>query len=121
MNVCRSGTSVCSRASSRTSSRLGPTSRSAVSAATAIQLLERVLERQAARGQQDGEVVEDVGGLLAHALVRLLARGARDLLGLLADLVADLGRVGQQPCRIALLGPAPPALLDRALHAPRGP
>ncbi len=44
------------------------------SAATAIELLEGVGEAEAARGQQHGQVVEHVGGLLAQALVRLLAQ-----------------------------------------------
>src|SRR3954469_6549366 len=96
MKVWRSGTSVCSCASSRTSSRLGPTSRSAVSAATAIQLLEGVLEREPARGEQHAEVVQNVGGLLAHARFGLLARRSGDLLGLLAHLLADQRRVRQQ-------------------------
>src|SRR3954468_15308902 len=84
MNVCRSGTSVYSRASSRTSSSVGPTSKSA---ATAIQHLEGLGHRQAAAGEQHVEVVEHVGGLLAYALVRFLARRARDLLGLLPHLL----------------------------------
>ena len=41
-------------------------------------------------------MVEDVGGLLGDALVGLLARGARDLLGLLVDLLADQRRVVEQ-------------------------
>src|SRR5918995_3816648 len=42
-----------------------------------------VSQGEPARAQQHGEVVEDVGGLLGHALVALLAGRARDLLGLL--------------------------------------
>src|SRR5437763_1317508 len=96
MKVWRRGTSVWSRASLRTSSSDGPTSSPALSAATAIQNLERVREGQAARGHQHVEVVEHVGGLLAHALVGLLACGASHLLGLLLDLLAGEGRVGEQ-------------------------
>src|SRR5215210_604259 len=59
------------------------------SAATAIQHPLRVGEREPAGVQQHREVVEDVGGLLGHAVVALLAGGARDLLGLLLHLVAD--------------------------------
>src|ERR671935_192443 len=98
MNVCRSGTTLCPRASSRTSSMLGWTS---MSAATGIQLLERVLQREAARGEQHGEVIEDVGGLLAHPLVRLAGRGARHLVRLLAHLVTDARRVLEKLRRVA--------------------
>src|SRR4051794_34167017 len=62
--------------------------RLAMSAATLKQDLLRVPEGEAARGQQDLEVVEDVGGLLGDALVGLLAHRTRDLLGLLLDLAA---------------------------------
>src|SRR3954451_5692974 len=79
MKVWRSGTRVWSRASARTSSSDGPTSSRALSAGTAIQDLDRVRQGQPSRRQQDAEVVEHVGGLLAHALVRLLARRAHDL------------------------------------------
>src|SRR4051812_36112094 len=96
MKVWRSGTSVCSRASSRTSSSDGPTSSPAPSAATAIEDLERVREGQAPRGHQHVEVVEHVSGLLAHALVRLLARGAHHLLRLLLDLLPGERGVRQQ-------------------------
>src|ERR671914_705902 len=37
-------------------------------------------QAEPARAQQHGQVVEDVGGLLGHPLVGLLARGAGDLL-----------------------------------------
>src|SRR5829696_200912 len=66
------------------------------SAATAIEDLLRVGEREPAGVQQHGEVVEDVGGLLGHALVGLLAGGAGHLLGLLLHLRADQRRVGQE-------------------------
>src|SRR5436305_6708387 len=98
MTVCRSGTTQCSRASSRASSRLGWTP---MSAATGIQLLERVGQRQAARGEQHGEVVEHVGGLLAHALVGLAFRRARYLVRLLAHFRADARRLGEQLRRVA--------------------
>src|SRR3954468_4728737 len=64
MKVWRSGTSVWSRASARTSSSDGPTSSRALSAATAIQHLERLGQGDAACRQQHVEVVEHVGGLL---------------------------------------------------------
>src|SRR5918998_2301667 len=96
-NVCRTGTRLCSRASSATSSREGPTpSRSCRSAATATEHPLGVGEREAAAAQQDAQVVEQVGGLLGHALVRLLARGAGDLLRLLLHLVSGGPGVGQQ-------------------------
>src|SRR3954452_8402689 len=99
MNVCRSGTSVWSRASSRTSSSVGPTSKSAE---TAIQHLERVGHRQATEREQHVEVIQHVGGLLADSLVRLLAYRPCDLLGLLANLVAGERRIREQPRGVAL-------------------
>src|SRR6186713_1271521 len=53
-----------------------------LSATPANEHLLRVGEAQAARPQQNGEVVEHVGGFLGDALVALLARGPRHLLGL---------------------------------------
>src|SRR4051794_6131134 len=97
MKVWRSGTSVHPpRATARTSSREGSTSSPAPSAATAIQHLERIRQGQAPRVHEHVEVVEHVGGLLAYALVGLLAGGARHLLGLLLHLRADQAGVGQQ-------------------------
>src|SRR3954452_5089614 len=104
MKVCRIGISEWSRASARTSSSVGVTSSSAGSATTAIQLLQRVGQAEAPRGEQHGEVVEHVSRLLPHAFVRLVARRARDLVGLLADLVADERRIGEQRRRVAALG-----------------
>ena len=74
-------------------------------------------EAEAARAQQHGQVVEDVGGLLGDALVGLLARGAGDLLGLLLDLLADQRRVGQQLGGVGALGRLRRARGDRALEA----
>src|SRR4051794_431883 len=62
MNVWRSGMSVCSRASARTSASDGETA--GVSAATAKQHLLRGAEVKAAGAQQHEQVVQDVGGLL---------------------------------------------------------
>src|SRR3954454_16577585 len=59
MKVWRSGTSECSAASARASSRLGRISTE--SAATGIEDLVSVFEREIARGEQDGQVVEHVG------------------------------------------------------------
>src|SRR4051812_25712629 len=87
MNVWGSGTSECSAASARASSRLGRMS--IASAATGIQHLVGVCEREIARGHQHGQAVEQVGRLFGDALVGFLARGARHLLGLLLDLLAD--------------------------------
>ena len=50
-------------------------------------------------------MVEEVGGLLGDPLVGLLGGGARDLVGLLAHLVADPLRVGEQLDRVGALGP----------------
>src|SRR3954451_14998748 len=68
-----------------------------MSAATAKEHLLRVPERQATRGQEHFEVVQDVGRLLGDALVGLLAHRACHLFGLLLDLAARQGRVGKQP------------------------
>src|SRR4051812_43114225 len=86
------------------------------SAATANEHLFGIGEREPAGVQQHREVVEDVGGLLGHALVGLLARRARHLLGLLLDLGADRGRVGQQRRGVGALGPLGGARCDRALE-----
>src|SRR5256885_2374722 len=66
------------------------------SAATAIEDLLRVGEAEPAAAQQDVEVVQDVRGLLGHALVGLVRGGAGDLVGLLANLRADPRRIGQE-------------------------
>src|SRR4051794_22191883 len=91
--VCQTGTRLYSAAASRTASSPGETS----SATAGSEDLLGVRERQAPRAQQDGQVVEHVSGLLGDALVALLARGPRDLLGLLGDLLRDERRIGQQP------------------------
>src|SRR6187200_2559563 len=96
MNVWRRATRLCSRASARTSSRLGSTRSAAGSAATVKQDLLGVGQRAPAAAQQHGEVVEDVRGLLVDARVVLRGRGAGDLLGLLADLRADPQRVVEE-------------------------
>ena len=103
-NVWRSGTSVCSRASSRTSSRLGETRSPAGQRRRALSTSYASARLQPARGQQHGQVVEHVGRLARHALVGLLARRAGDLLGLLLDLRADARRVGEQLGGVAALG-----------------
>src|SRR3954453_7544578 len=66
------------------------------SAATANEHPLGVGEREPAGVQQHRQVVEDVGGLLGDPHVLLLARGARDLLGLLAHLLPDAGGLGEQ-------------------------
>src|SRR5829696_8506110 len=83
-----------SPASARASSTPGVTC--SESAATLKQDPLGVGQLQAARAQQHGQVVEHVGGLLGDALVGLLAGGARDLLGLLLDLLPREGGVGEQ-------------------------
>src|SRR4051794_22456814 len=94
--VCQTGTRLYSAAAARTDSSPGESS----SATAGSEHLLRVGEREAARAQQDGQVIQDVRGLLGDALVGLLAGGAGDLLGLLADLLADERRVGEQLGRI---------------------
>src|SRR4051794_8109480 len=115
MKVWRSGTTVWSRASSRASSRPGRMSRP-MSAATGIELLEGVGQRQAARRQQHRQVVEHVGGLRGHALVGLLARRAGYLLGLLLHLRADPRRVRQQLGGVAVRRGRRPPRRDRPLE-----
>src|SRR4051795_6228499 len=85
MKLCVTGTRLWSPVSASVSSSVGRTSR--VSATAANEDLLGVLEREAARPEQHREVIEDVGGLLGHALVGLLARRAGDLLGLFLDLL----------------------------------
>src|SRR3954452_16081295 len=101
MKVCRSGTSVCSRARARTSSSVGPTSKSA---ATCIQDLERVGQGYPSPGKEDVEVVEHVGRLFAHALVRLFTDRTHHLLRLLLHLLAVQRGVGQELCGVAAGG-----------------
>src|SRR4051794_40873325 len=96
MKVWRTGTRLCSRASARTSSRLGETGSAAGSTATAIEHLLGIGQRPVPAVQQHGQVVEDVGRLLVDTVVGVLARGAGDLLGLLLDLRADLRRVVEE-------------------------
>src|SRR4051794_36535951 len=114
MKVWRSGTSECSAANARASSRLGRISTE--SAATGIQHLVGVREHQVARGQQDSQVVEHVRGLFRDPLVGLLARRARDLLGLLLNLVADERRIGEELLRIAALAGVRAAVADDPLE-----
>src|SRR5687767_13819612 len=84
MNVWQTGIRLCSEASARASSTPGVTW--SESAATGKQDPLGVGQLQPARAQEHGQVVEHVRGLLGDALVRLLASGAHDLLGLLLDL-----------------------------------
>src|SRR4051812_5442559 len=86
------------------------------SAATANEHPLGVGEREPAGMQQHRQVVEDVGGLLGDPLVRLLARGARDLLGLLLDLRPDQRGVLEQACGVGAVGPLGGARGDRALE-----
>ena len=74
MKECVTGTRLWSPVSARVCSSVGVTSR--CSATAANEHLLGVREAEPAAAQQHGEVVEHVGGLLGHALVGLLARGA---------------------------------------------
>src|SRR3954454_1629969 len=112
----RSAMTLCSRASSRTSSSDGSTRSDADSTAAAIEHLPRVGDRTPAAAQQDGEVVQDVGGLVVDALVGLLACRARDLLGLLHHLVTREARVVEQRDGVRALGPLRLAVGQRALE-----
>src|SRR5215207_5469939 len=89
MKVWQTGIRLWSPASARASSTPGVTCND--SAATGKQDPLGVGEREPARAQQHGQVVEDVGGLLGDALGGFLPRRARDLLGLLPDLLAREG------------------------------
>src|SRR5690349_8800323 len=115
MKLWRTGIRLCSPASCLASSSVGVTDR--CSATAANEHLLGVRERQAATPEQHREVVEDVGGLLGHALVGLLARGADDLLGLFLDLLADPGRVLQQGSGVGGLREVGGALRERSLQA----
>src|SRR4051794_9849662 len=116
MKLWRTGTRLCSRASARTSSRLGETGSAAGSTATAIEHLLRVVQGPAAAVEQDGQVVEDVGGLLVDAVVGLLARRARDLLGLLLHLRSDARRVVEELDGVGALRPCLGSFAQRALE-----
>src|SRR5918998_667098 len=98
MKECVTGIRLWSPSSARAWSSVGDTSR--CSATAANEDLLGVGEAQAAALEQHREVVQDVGGLLGHALVGLLARGASDLLGLLLDLLADERRVREELGRV---------------------
>src|SRR5215218_9454603 len=89
---------------SQSSMNVSATGTSVRSAATAIEHLLRVGEAQAAAAQQDVEVVEHVGGLLGDAVVGLVGGGTGDLVGLLAHLGADLGRVGEELRGVGAVG-----------------
>src|SRR5690349_6301051 len=91
-----------SLASSRAVSRSGSIA-VGDSASTLIEHLQHRFAAHPARGQQNLEVVEHVGGLLGDALVRFLARGAGDLLALLHHLLADHRRVLEQLNGVAAL------------------
>src|SRR4051794_16807962 len=113
MKLWRTGTRLCSRASARTSSRPGETGSAAGSAATAIEHLLRVGQAAVAAVEQDRQVVEDVRRLLVDAVVGLLARGARDLLGLLLDLRANAWRVVEELDGVRALRPLALAIGER--------
>src|SRR5262245_38336530 len=98
MKLWRTGIRLCSPASCLASSSVGVTVK--CSATAANEHLLGVGEAEPAALEQHGEVVEDVGGLLGHALVGLLTGGACDLLGLFLDLLADPGRVLQERRRV---------------------
>src|SRR5918999_378997 len=112
MNVWRSGTRLWERDSARTWSRPGVRSSST---ATLIEHLVGIGEAEPASGQEHGQVVENVGGLLGQSLVGLVPRGARHLLGLLLDLLLSPGRIREQRGGIALVRVGGAALVDGAL------
>src|SRR3954470_3472747 len=102
MTVCVSGISrwpSSLRARMRTSSSVGvmtPVSAARSSATPGKQHLFGVAQAEPAGGEQDREVVQDVGRLLGEPLVALLARRTRGLLALLLHLPGDALDVGQQ-------------------------
>src|SRR5919108_640508 len=87
-----------------------------VSATPGKEELLGVRQAETARVQQDGQVVEDVGGLLRHPPVALLARRAGDLLGLLADLGPDAAGVVEQLDGVRAFGALGGTLDDHALE-----
>src|SRR5829696_880079 len=91
LRKAETGVSVSSMKVSQTGTRLW-----VVSATPLTEDLFGIRETEPARAQQDRQVVQDVGGLLGHALVGFLACRARDLLGLLHHLLTDRLRVGKQ-------------------------
>src|SRR3954453_13977838 len=102
---------------SQSSMKLSWTGTTFGSATAAKEHLLGVGEAKPAGAQEHREVVEDVRRLLGDALVALLAGRARHLLGLLAHLLADARRVGQQRRRVRALGLLGRALSQRALEA----
>src|SRR5215212_7041939 len=86
------------------------------SAATANEHPLGVGEREPAGVQQHRQVVEDVGGLLGHARVGLLARRAGDLLGLLLHLAPDPERVVKEDRGVGALRLLGGSLRQRALE-----
>src|SRR4051794_90714 len=117
MKLWRTGTRLCSRACARTSSRLGETGSAAGSTATAIEHLLGVGQRPIAAVEQHGQVGEDVRRLLVDAVVGLLPRGARDLLGLLLDLRADAGPVVEELDGVGAGRAVALSLRERSLEA----
>src|SRR2546423_4444835 len=120
MNVWRRRTSEWSRASARACSSVGAISSLVASAATAIQLLVGVGERESTRRHEDREVIQDVRRLLAKALVGLAGGGAGHLVGLLSHLLADARRVRDQLRRVAPLGPLVAAARHGTLERRQG-
>src|SRR5919198_6648727 len=102
---------------SQSSTKVSKTGTTFGSATAVKQDLLRVGQLEPARAQQDGEVVEHVGGLLGHPRVALLARRAADLLGLLSHLLGDVRRVVEQRDRVRAGGPLGRARGKRALEA----
>src|SRR5215213_1307620 len=92
----------------------------ATRSAAPIQDLQRRGERDLARAEQDLQVVEHVGGLLGDPLVGLAGGRAGDLVGLLAHLVADSRRVGEELRRVAAVRALGGAGGDRALERSQG-
>src|SRR5215212_278324 len=105
---------------SQSSMNVSATGTSVRSAATAIEDLLGVGEGQAAAAEQDVEVVEHVGGLLGDAVVGLVGGGASDLVGLLAHLGADLGRIGEELCGVGAVGALAVAVDEHPLEGRQG-
>src|SRR3954462_5557364 len=114
MNVWRGGPGVCARASSRTSSSVGPMLM--FSAATGIQHAYSVNKGEIPRRQQDFEVVQEVSRFFVDSVVRFLARRASHFLRLLFDFRGNEGRVFEQASGIALPWIRPAARRDGPLE-----
>src|SRR5207302_1604165 len=118
MKLWRSAIRLWRSASSRACARSGSTWSPSI-AGSATALIEHLLdagEHAATACEQHEQVVDQVGSLLLDTLIGLFASRARELLGLLHDLLPDALRIGEQLGRVGAAGSRAGALCDRALE-----